>query len=257
MPAFSSTTADGSSEPFFLQVARGLVPGHSQINKFGGSPEVAADTKEDVWDGAGSYTYATTAAITHIRAGVDSATTQGATIEVQGLDADWNLVVQTKDLDGTDSTTEVALDTPLIRVFRMKVLENAVMDQDIWAGDDDFVVGAASAIILTGNNQTLMALYTIPAGYTGFMTSYYASVVDTTNKTPTSTEIGLWAADRARGYEFQLKHQIGVAQGSGGFQHTFTPQIKFSERTDVKITALPVDEPAHVHAGFDIILVEN
>ena len=235
----------------------GTTPGTSVVNKFGANPEVAADTKEDVWDGAGSYTFLTTAAITHIRAGVDSATTQGSTIEVQGLDASWDLVVQTKDLDGTNSTTEVALDTPLIRVFRMKVLEDAVMDQDIWAGDDDFVVGAASAIILAGNNQTLMAIYTIPAGYTGYMTAYYASVVDATNKTPTSTEIGLWAADRASSYEFQLKHQLGIAEAASGFRHEFSPYVKFNEKTDVKITALPADEPAHVHAGFDLILVND
>jgi len=257
MVQFASTSADGSSEPFLLQVSRGHIPGHSPVNKFGASPEVALNTKEDVWDGAGQYTFLTTAAITHIRAGLDSATTQGARIEVRGLDANWELVVQTKDLDGANSTTEVALDTPLIRVFRMKVLENAVMDQDIWAGDDDFIVGAASAIIQAGNNQTLMAIYTVPAGKTAYMTSYYGNVTDTTNKTPTSTEIGLWAADRARGYEFQLKHQMGIAEAAGGFQHNFSPYYKFSEKTDIKITALPADEPAHIHAGFDLIVIEN
>jgi len=257
MTGFPSTSADQTSEPFFLQVSRGHIPGHKHVNKFGASPEVATDTREDLWDGAGQYTYATTAAITHIRAGVDSATTQGATIEVQGLDTNWARVVQTKDLNGTTSTVEVELDTPLIRVFRMKVLEDAVMDQQIWAGDDDFVVGAASAIIGIGNNQTLMALYTVPAGKTAYLPSYYANVVDTTNKTPTSTEIGLWAADRASGYEFQLKHQIGIAQGGGGFQHYFSPYYKFTEKTDIKITALPADEPAHVHGGFDLIVVEN
>jgi len=242
---------------FSIYAASGANPAATTINKFGASPEVALNTREDIWDGAGQYTYATTAAITHIRAGVDSATTQGATIEVQGLDTNWAQVTQTKDLDGTTSTVEVELDTPLIRVFRMKVLEDAVMDQQIWAGDDDFVVGAASAIIGIGNNQTLMALYTVPAGKTAYLTSYYANVVDTTNKTPTSTEIGLWVADRDNGYEFQLKHQVGIAEGGGGFQHAFNPYYKFTEKTDIKITALPADEPAHVHGGFDLLLVND
>jgi len=257
MAVSPSITQAGLNEDFALQLSRGQVYNHSVVNKFGASPEVALNVREDVWDGAGQYTFLTTAAITHIRAGVNSAITRDATIEVQGLDADWNLVVQTKDLDGTNSTTEVILGNPLIRVFRMKVLEDAVMDQAIWAGDDDFVVGAASAIIGIGNNQTLMAIYTVPAGCTALMTSYYGDVVDATNKTPTSTEIGMWAADRANGYEFQLKHQKGVAEGTGGFRHEFYPYYKFNEKTDIKITALPADEPAHVHAGFDLILVKN
>ena len=252
-----SITQAGMDEDFALQLARGQIYNHSSINKFGGSPEVAADTKEDVWDGAGTYTFSTTADITHVRSAVDSATTQDATIEVQGLNANWDLVVQTKDLDGDDSTTEVELGTPLIRIFRMKVLENAVMDQDIWAGDDDFVVGAAKAIITAGHNQTLMAIYTVPDDCTAYMTAYYASVVDTTNKTPTSTEIGMWAADRDNGYEFQLKHQMGIAQAASGFRNEFYPYYKFNKKTDIKITALPTDEPAHVHAGFDLILVKN
>ena len=180
------------------------------VNKFGENPDIGVGTTEDVWDGGGTYSFPAGATITHIRSAVDSATTQGMTIEVQGLDIDWAAVTQTKDLDGSDSTTEVILGTALRRVFRMKVLEDAVADQDIWAGDDDFVVGAANAIIQAGNNQTLMAIYTVPAGCTAYMTQYYADNETDGTRHPASVRFKLWVADRANTYEFQLKHQRAI-----------------------------------------------
>jgi len=237
-----------------IYAASGVDSNVLSVNKFGRNPSIAIGVEEEIWDGSIAYTFPTdTSDITHVRSAVDSATTQGAVIEVQGLDTNWDLVTQTKALDGTDSTTEVLLDTPLIRVFRMKVLDAAVMDQDIWVGDDDFVVAAAKAIITAGNNQTLMAIYTVPAGFNAYMTCYYAHVNPGTNLDPTSMPIKVWAQDNANGYAPQLKHVVG--QISGGFQHFFTPYQKFGEKTDIYITAQPAGKAADVTAGFDLILV--
>ncbi len=240
-----------------LEIPAGNVDDHSSVNKFGENSDSTKDVYEDVWNGGGTYTFPTSATITHIRSAVDSATTQGATIEVQGLDANWDLVVQTKDLDGTDSEDEVALDTPLIRVFRMKVLEDDVMDEDIWAGDDDFVLGAANAIIDAGDNQTLMAIYTVPNGKTGYITSYYGDYVRDATKDPDSVEFKLWMADRDNTYEFQLKHEKGFPKQAPGFQHLFKPYLRVNQKTDIKLSAEPSAKDTHVHGGFDIILVDN
>ena len=237
-----------------IYAASGVDSNFTSINKFGRNLNIAIGVEEEIWDGSVAYVFPTdTTTMTHIRSAVDSATTQGAVIEVQGLDANWDLVVQTKALDGANSTTEVELDTALIRVFRMKVLDASVMDQDIWIGDDDFVVAAAKAIITAGNNQTLMAIYTVPASFNAYMTCYYAHVNPGTNLDPTSNPIRLWAQDNANGYAPQLKHVVG--QTSAGFQHFFTPYQKFGEKTDIYITAQPVGKAADVTAGFDLILV--
>ena len=250
-----------ASSDFMLDVAMGNITGYSCVNKFGENPDIAVGTTEDVWDGGGTYTFETTAAITHIRSAVDSATTQGMTIEVQGLNATWDLVVQTKDLDGSNSTTEVLLDTPLRRVFRMKVLEDSVADQDIWAGDDDMAtVAEARAIIQAGNNQTLMAIYTVPNGKTAYMTQYYVDNVPTATKIPDSIEFKLWVADRDNGYEFQLKHSRGLPHSGDGVEQQFRPYLKITQKSDIKISASVVggaNDDGHPHAGFDLILVDN
>jgi len=239
-----------------LYPASGADSTFTSVNKFGRNSAVASGGTEEIWDGSFAYIFSSTADITHIRSAVDSATTQGAVIEVQGLDANWTLVVQTKALDGTNSETEVELDTALIRVFRMKVLDAAAMDQDIWAGDDDFIVSAAKAIITAGNNQTLMAIYTVPADKVGYITNYWAHHNPTTGQTFTSNPIRLWARDNANGYEKQLKHIVGIA-ADGLFLHPFVPYLKVGEKTDVFLTSSPVSGVADISAGFDLILTND
>ena len=238
-----------------LEIPMGNIPGYSLVNKFGRNSNVASGTTEEIWDGSVAYTFPTTATITHIRSAVDSATTQGATIEAQGLDANWDLVVQTKALDGTDSTTEVALDTPLIRIFRIKVLDSSVMDEDIWAGATGMSAATANAIVQAGNNQTLMAIYTVPNGKTAYMTSWKAAVNPATNLDPTSNPIRMWARDNVNGYAPQLKDDQGLTVGN--IRIPYEPYYKFTQKTDIFFTASPVGKAVDVSVGFDLILVDN
>ena len=247
-----------SNKDVMLEIPAGNVTGYSSVNKFGENPDITAGTTEDIWSGGGTYVWPTTADITHIRQAVDQAAMRSGTIEVQGLDTDFVLTVQTVDLDATNTTTPVALTTALKRVFRMKVFENVVTDQDIELRNVGG--GTTYAVIAAGYNQTLMALYTIPAGKTGYMTAYYADNVPTASKVPDSVDIDMWMADRANGYEFQIKHMRGITPGNSGFRHEFKPYYKITEKTDIKISAYVnggVDDNGNVHAGFDIILVDN
>lgn len=241
----------------FLSIPAGRIPYTGTVNKFGANATSASATVEFVWDGGGTYTFPTTATITHVRSAADSAATQGLTIELQGLDANWDLKVQNATLDGTNSTTEVALTTALIRIFRIKVIDSAVADQNIWAGATGMAAATAKAIVTAGNNQTLMAIYTVPDGYTAYMTSYYCDYVRDAVKDPDSIEFGLWVQDNLKGYEPQLKHLKGIPKQALGFQHQFAPYFKITQRSDVYITALPSGADANVHAGFDLILLEN
>ena len=246
-----------ASLPFDLAVPMGVIPGYSSVNKFGANASSAAGVVEEVWDGSAAYVYPATALMVKMSQTADQELMRGANIEIQGLDANWEAVTQIKALDGTLTTTPVVLDTPLIRCFRMKVLANVVSDSPIrihnTGESQDY------AIIGVGNNQTLMALYTIPAGKTAYMTCYYGDVVEDVNaaQDPDSTDFELWAADRHNGYEFQLKHSRAIPKGNSGFRHCFKPYYKFTQKTDLKITSLCIARAGALHAGFDLILVNN
>ena len=242
-----------------LSIPAGDIEGHSSVNKFGASSSVADGVNEEIWDGATAYTWPTTASITHARTTVDSATTQGMVVEIQGLDTDYVLTVQDVTLDATDSTTEVALTTALRRVFRKKVKDSSVTDQLIQTGPTGFAT--INSQIGIGNNQTLMALYTVPAGKTAYITKYYSSIIGEAGPPATIPDyvlFRLWNRDNVNGYAPQLKHEIGATMvGNSTPSHKFEPYSKVTEKTDIWLEATPDGDDAYVSAGFDMILVDN
>ena len=241
-----------------LLIARGLVEGTSSVNKFGDNPDITSGTTEDVWDGSNTYTFATTADLTHLQMVADQAAMRGEHVEIQGLDINFEAVTQEVTLDAADTTTPVVLTTPLLRAFRMKVHANVVTDQNIELTNVGDTV--TYAIIQAGKNQTLMAIYTVPAGKTAYMTQYFCDNVPTASKIPDSVEFLLWMADRGQNWEFQLKHERAIPRLGDGFIQTFNPYLKIPEKTDIKISAEVIGGPGddgHPHAGFDLILIDN
>lgn len=253
-PRMDATVAIANTNP--LLIAMGVIDGISQVNKFGENPTVTVNTTADVWDGGGVYSWPSTADITHLRQATDQVAMRGGTVEVQGLDANYALTVQDVVLDAADTTTPVALTTPLIRAFRMKVQEPVVADQDIELRNVGG--GTTYAVIRAGFNQTLMALYTVPAGKTAYMTQYYGDNVPTATRTPDNVDFDLWM--RPFGKEFQIKHMRGIPQLGDGFLHGFNPFLRIPEKTDIKISVSvsgSVGEDANPHAGFDLILIDD
>jgi len=237
-----------------LLAPAGVWEGITCVNKFGENHNVATDSTETIWEGSNLYPFPATALITSMSQTADQLAMRGATIEVQGLDADWNLVIQNADLDGTLTTNVVTLSTPLIRVFRAKVMADVVSDQVIRIHNAGETVDYA--IITAGENQTTMAIYTVPANFTAYLTNYYSHHHPATNQNPTSLDLKLYGADRHNGYAGQLKHTVGVPTG-GAFHHPFVPYMRFTQKTDIYMTATTVGKAAHVSAGFDLYLLDN
>ncbi len=234
---------------------------YGHINKYGNAFHIdTADDFVDVWDGARAtapiktYTYSTTADIDSLSSSDDTDT---QVYEVQGLDTDMNVVVQTVVATGQ---TRVALSTSLKRVFRVKN-KGATTN----AGDVYVFVNVATtlgvpntlanvrAIVGATLGQTQMAIYTIPAGKTGYMVQLWANLAI---KQTSASHVYLWA--RPEGESFKLKHPRGVTStGDSHMGHTFTPYVKFLEKTDLILRADTTTNASAVSAGFDIILLNN
>jgi hypothetical protein len=242
---------------FYLEVAAGNLAGRAVVNKFGRSTAITTTNVWEVWDGNAAYVYPATALMTKVSQTVDQSALRGAVIEVQGLDAQWNLVTQNVTLDASLTTTPVTMGTPLIRCFRMKVLADVVTDSPVRvhndAEDQDY------AIISSGNNQTLMAIYTVPANKSAYVTNYYATANPGAGA-PGTFNVSLWGQDNANSYKPQLKHIQGVSadvDAYGRMQHFFQPYYKFTEKTDIILKGAPVGASIDVSAGFDLILVDD
>lgn len=243
---------------FYFDVANGAIPGHAGVNKFGNNGALATSSTETVWDGSNTYTFPATADATHLRQAVNQAAMQGETVEVQGLDTNYDLVVQNVVLDGTDTTTPVALSTALRRVFRMKVMSAVVTDQDVELRNVGG--GTTYALIQAGYNQTLMAIYTVPAGKTGYVNAYWSSLNKDSGGGDPDVIIRMWHQDNQNGYAPQLKHIIGLdSDATSHFTHHFRPPLVVGQKTDIYLTVtnLSSTATADVSAGFDLVLVDN
>jgi hypothetical protein len=264
------TTADGdlkiSNNSDGLAIAKGDVTGHTFIHKFGEAPDFdSTDGEVNIWDGANDgginkmvYTYSTDADIDTISSS-NAGDTQ--TIEVQGLDTNWAFSTETATLNGQ---TKVVLSEPLRRVFRLKNTGSTDLSGDVYCYVDTTIsggvpttTGPVRAIIQTGNNQTLMAVYTVPAAKTGYLRDWYSVLAGASKST--NYKMRLWA--RPFGGVFQLKHVSALNEnGTSALQHKYEEPEVFDAKTDialtVEITAGSITA-ADIAGGFDIVLVDD
>ena len=170
----SSITRFGLYEPFDLQVARGQITGHKSLFKFGNNSDINGSL-ETIWSHGGLYVYPTSAIQMKVSSSSadDAALGTGArTVSVQGLDQDYNEVAETVTLTGQ---TAVLTTTTFIRVFRAFVItagSGGTAAGTIYVGTGTVTSGVPATVyaeIALGENQTTMAVWTVPAGYTFYV----------------------------------------------------------------------------------------
>jgi len=169
-------------------VATGAITGYSVVHKFGHAENIdTADNDVIVWDGptvSDNYKLTPAQLFSSTTADIDSISSDNAgdtvDITIQGLDGTYALVTQTATLNGQ---TRVALDTPLMRVFRAYNDSGTALAGDVYIYVNGAVTGGipdtdadVKAIVQAGQEQTLMAIYTVPAGYTAYMSVLYMSI---------------------------------------------------------------------------------
>lgn len=237
-----------------LAVAMGQIPGARWIDKFGENPELDLGDAEDIWDGGGTYTYDadSTAPIVSLASDDDA---DNMDIRITGLDIDGYEVVQTVTLTGT---TRVALPTPLWRVYRMENDGSTSITGTVfcYTGTGTVpVIGDSTvrAVIVDGNNQTLMAIYTVPKGYVGYLLRGEVGMSRTT--------LGGVAQcayySRRYGKVFKIKKRVDISQ-SGTSVYTDKRSIPdvIPALTDIKLRVENASaNDTGVIGTFDILLV--
>ena len=223
------------SPEHFIQIAAGNVHDTSHINKFGYNPSVGS-SYETVHDGSNLYSYPSAAAVATVAGASDA----GAVIEIQGLDADYNL--QTENVTVGSSSTGT-----FIRVFRARII--SLTSGNVNAGDITITVDGTVATIKAGNGQTLMAVYTIPKGKTGYLIKFQGSV-----EKGKECEFKIMTREPADNGFFNVKGQFG----SFGVPVTYDYPVplKLTAMTDIEVRS-KAGAVTGMGAIFDIILVDN
>ena len=251
----------------YLSIPSGRIPYSASVNKFGHADDFdTGDGEVTTWDGANDaatlnqmqYTYSTTAVIDKLSSSDNSDT---EVIEIQGLDANYALTTQNATLTGQ---TQVTLTTPLIRVFRMKNVGSTDLAGTVYCYEDGTATAGVPdtladtrSVILGSNNQTLQAMYTVPAGKTAYMTKWDAFTAGASR----SADYDVKLMARSPGGVFQIKHHASMLDGGAGHLPVdYKPYRRFEQKTDIEMRAQLLTAGvtvAAVSASFDLILLDN
>ena len=244
MAQISSITRVGKTEPFELQVARGQISWHDKVHKFGFNPLIN-DAEETIWDVGGIYSYPSTA-VKMTATSTDGANDEDVQVNIQGLDADYNEISETVTLNasGTEETNSFFL-----RVFRASIQGSQEPSGTINITN----TGTTYARVTLGNNQTLMCVWTVPAGYTAYLLQK-----DVTCLTEANNKFGtIRLVSKELGGVFKTKDKFAVQNAHTEIAYSIP--LSIPEKTDIEVHAIgsSSNSELHVSASLDIIYIKN
>ena len=239
-----SITQVGTCEPFELQVSRGQITAHYRVHKFGFNPLIN-DSEETIWDVGGIYAYPSSA-VKMTATSTDSANDDGVQVTIQGLDADYNQISETITLDGS-GTGET--DSFFLRVFRAFIEGSQAPSGTINITNSS----TTYARITLGDNQTMMCIWTVPAGYTAYLYQKDVScLTEANNKFGT-----IRLLSRKSDGVFRTHDKFAVQNDHA--EITYSTPIPFTEKTDIEVRAIgsSSNSALHVSAALDIVYIKN
>ena len=251
----------GRPKDFALFVAGGKFGDEIlSVRKFGHN-EAVTDSFSDLWDGGGDYPFPTTANPVRIAAGgnaADTAAGLGArSILIQGLDENWNPASEELATNGALASADTV--TSFIRVFRVYVKDSGAYGA---ANTGTISIetnpgGVELARIPASHGQTQMAIYTIPAGYKGFLNSYDI----TADKTGSATfDVRIWRREDAdvtiapTTSPRMVVEVHGISDRDSRVFHTFPEMLP--PKTDIWIDAKASAGTNQIAAEFDLWLTK-
>lgn len=264
-----SFSASRPVQSFELQVARGLIPGVTQVNKFGAAPDGVQTTASDIWGRCDSTPtqqiwLAPTAARVH--AIVSSSTSDdgnpvgvGArTIRVYGLKT-WDLAETNEDIT-LDGTTPVNTANSYVIIHRMKVLTCGASGPNVGtitatAATDSTI----TAVILPGDGQTEMAIYGVPSIQSMYLTRWSCAIAKSSGAASHATfELRVNENPNVQTTAFLRKNDLSVqSTGSNNVEKVFLNPVKYAGPCIIKVQGRASANDLDAKSGFDGYIVTN
>lgn len=252
----SSVTQRGLYEPFELQVSRGQIAFHRNVTVFGFNPDVDT-TQVSVWPLPSLITFPSSAlqmTVSSSSANDTSAGTGARTIVVQGLDADYNEVSETVTMNGQ---TAVTMTAALIRVNYAYVVTAGSGNSaagNIYIGTGTVTSGVPATvydIIKLDYNNTTTGSYTVPAGYTAYVSQGLFSTGQASGSTQVEGRLLTRGTNNIRMTAAITTLNNGVAN------YVFEYPLAVPEKTTIEATAIGSANNNAVSSMFILLLIAN
>ena len=253
---YVSQTQYGKNELFELQVARGQIQGHRNVTVFGFNGDVD-QTQVSVWPLPSLITFPAAAlqmTVSSTNANDTAAGTGARTVVVQGVDANYNEVTETVTLNGQ---TAVTMSASLLRVNYAYVATAGSGNSaagDIYIGTGTVTAGVPATvydIIKFDYNTTTTGSYTIPAGYTAYVSQGLFSTGQPSGTTQVQGRLLTRGLNNIRMTAALTTLNNGVAN------YVFEYPLAVPEKTTIEATAIASANNNAVSSMFIILLVKN
>ena len=247
------------ADNFTLDVSPGVIDGHRGVLKFGRN-EAVSSVEEDIWSVGGIYPFSTAAEAVRVKAGgnaADNARGSGArAVMIEGLDQNWTEASEVVTLAG--SRASAPTQTRFIRVYR-----TYVTDVGTYCGNNIGNINIESTTslgtlcrIAAGIGQSQMAIYTIPAGKTGYLKRLHLVTENSANG-----NFRIWQRKNADDVTapFSGKRLVFATDNLNRlFQVEYKHYISFPAKTDIWVSgSARGGNKSKMAASFDLILVDN
>lgn len=212
------------------------------ISKFGSNPAIAI-TEEDIWDGGGLYKYLDNGERLKIISDNENDRLGGigaSSVHIYGCNNNYEEIDEILDLNGINS---IETQFEYLRIWRAIIRKAGSSGENI--GNiliKNNIEDNTLAKIMPGNNQTLMALWTVPKDAEFKLNLWYGS-----SATDKDMQFNLYI--RPPDEVFQLKKPITIKHG---FFKLETPLESFLYGgTDIAVRAFGSNPGGRVSSGFD------
>ncbi len=227
------------------------------IEKFGANLSVGADI-ETIWETGGIYEYLTVASTVSAISNDSGDTVAGTgarTIEIQGLDSNYNTVTEIISTNGTSNGP--ASTNEFLRIYRALVKTAGSTGTN--EGQVDVNAGSTTVISIgtkgTGGNkegfgQSQTSVYTIPAGKTGYITQWSvgSSVYNS------GVQAFLMLSEPNDGPIMRTKDIMFLNNYS---IKDYKVPLRALEKTDIEVRAYDTATGIPVSTSYNVILVDN
>lgn len=241
------------------------------VNKFGQNPDIDTAADEDVWDcpelGADAlYPFLTTASTLYVSSDSD-ADAAATTIDVVGLDANWDLQTETVTL-GSDAgfgTTSVIVGaaSDWIRVTSVRnsggtaTAGNVYVHDGADAGGDGIPddLSDVRGCFLIAHQRSEMSIYSVPRNYVGIIRNWTYGI--TPASTGATKAIDFHMRVREFGGVFQVRNVRGLLTTGTSLVVEATPLgIMLPAKSDIAIRGLNASaNDVNAFWSFDVVTV--
>ncbi len=252
----SSISRFGLTEPFELQVARGQITGHRSVSVFGYNQDVD-QTRVTVWPYTGILPLAPSAIqlkVSSSSANDNSSGTGARTVFLAGLDANYREISETVTLNGQTAVLTSKSYLHINNAYVATAGSGLSAAGDIYFGDGVVTAGVPATVydlIKFDYNSRITGSYTIPAGYTGYVSQGLFSAGQPGGSAQVSGRLMTIGPDG-------IRRTIAITTvNNGTADYAFEYPVAVPEKTTLEATAQGSSNNNEASSLFVLVLVSN